>query len=142
MSIVLDSTSTAVVETSKTSTITVPDVQRVVDEQSTGYFVVQPETSVVVVEAKSVETIAHGQMGPRGQDGIAEEDMVYAKRIDFISENEIYRGEAPVGTLETAPAWRIRRIVIASDSDITETWATGNAQFDKAWSNRSNYTYI
>ena len=70
-----------------------------------------------------------------------EEDMVYSKRIDFVSDAELYRGEAAVGSTETAASWRIRKIVLAGDGDVTETWASGTANFDKQWSLRATYTY-
>lgn len=72
---------------------------------------------------------------------IGEEDMVYSKRIDFVSDAELYRGEAAVGSTEAAALWRIRKIVLAADGDVTETWASGTANFDKQWSLRATYTY-
>lgn len=71
-----------------------------------------------------------------------EESMVYSKRIDFVSEGELYRGEAVPGTPESASLWRIRKVLLASDDDVTETWAEGTAAFDKIWNNRSSYNYI
>lgn len=70
-----------------------------------------------------------------------EEDMVYSKRVDFVGETEIYRGEAAVGTVENTAAWRIRKITLAADGDVTETWAGGNAVFNKQWNLRTTYTY-
>lgn len=70
-----------------------------------------------------------------------EEQMAYAKRIDFISDNLLYKGEAIVGTLDSDPAWRIHKIIIGSDSDVTEIWASGNALYDKRWSDRLSYSY-
>ena len=67
--------------------------------------------------------------------------MVYSKRIDFISDNELYKGEAQVGTTEASSGWRIRRVVIAQDGDVAETWAGGTANFDKQWSDRLIYIY-
>ena len=67
--------------------------------------------------------------------------MVYSKRIDFVNDSVLYRGEASVGTLESAAAWRIRKIVLALDGDVTETWASGTALFDKIWSDRATYNY-
>lgn len=72
---------------------------------------------------------------------VGEEDMTYSKRIDFVTEDELYRGEAAVGTIETSPAWRIRKIVIESDGDISETWAAGNSDFNKSWNLRTTYNY-
>lgn len=72
---------------------------------------------------------------------MGEEDMVYSKRVDFVGEDVIYRGEAAIGTSEGAASWRIRKIAIAADGDITETWAGGTSDFNKAWNLRTTYTY-
>ena len=69
------------------------------------------------------------------------EEMPYAKRIDFINDNELYKGEAVVGALVTLSVWRIRKIVISDDGDVSETWADGNANYDNSWANRLTYTY-
>lgn len=71
-----------------------------------------------------------------------EEDTMYAKRVDFISDSVLYKAEAAVGSLESAAVWRIRKIVLGTDGDVTETWASGNANFDKIWDNRASLTYI
>lgn len=71
----------------------------------------------------------------------SEEDMAYSKRIDFVGEDVIYRGEAVVGSSEGSAVWRIRKILLSSDGDVVETWAGGTAVFDKTWTNRLNYTY-
>lgn len=72
----------------------------------------------------------------------SDEDMPFAKRVDFISDNEIYKGEAVVGASETSEQWRIRKVIISSDNDVSETWANGTALYNKAWSDRLTYTYI
>lgn len=71
----------------------------------------------------------------------SEEDAMYSKRIDFISDLVLYKGDAPVGSSEAALVWRIRRITIAGDNDVTEVWASGTANFDKAWTDRAILTY-
>ena len=68
-------------------------------------------------------------------------EVPYSKRIDFITQNEIYRGEAQVGSSENSPLWRIRKIVISGDGDVTETWADGSSDFNKLWTSRLSYTY-
>ncbi len=70
-----------------------------------------------------------------------DEEMPYAKRVDFVSENELYKGEAIVGSSETLSVWRIRRITIGVDGDVTEVWANGNANYINMWSNRLTYSY-
>jgi hypothetical protein len=76
-----------------------------------------------------------------GGGAVSDEEMPYAKRIDFVSDNELYKGEALVGTTDNLPYWRIHKIIIGSDSDVTETWANGNADYDKVWADRSTYNY-
>jgi len=70
-----------------------------------------------------------------------EEDMIYAKRTDFVSDTLMYRADAAVGTLDSAPLWRIRKITIAVDGDISETWAGGAATFVNAWNDRATLVY-
>ena len=72
---------------------------------------------------------------------VGEEDMTYAKRVDFTSDTVLYKAEAAVGSLESAAVWRIRKIVLGTDGDVTETWAGGNASFDKIWDNRLSLSY-
>jgi hypothetical protein len=93
----------------------------------------------------SVPEILHtsqGTQGPSGPPGpsLTEEETVYAKRVDMVGDSLIYRGEAAVGSAESAPVWRIRRITLTGD-DMTEEWAGGNAAFDKAWADRAALGY-
>lgn len=82
-----------------------------------------------------------GTQGPPGVNGISEEDMAYAKRIDFVSETLIYRAEAIPGALESQSAWRIQRLTLASDNDVVSQWADGNANFDNVWADRATLSY-
>jgi hypothetical protein len=66
---------------------------------------------------------------------------VYATRTDFVSSSLAYVGEAVPGTLDSAPAWRIKRLTIAADDDVTTEWADGNANFDNAWADRLTLSY-
>jgi hypothetical protein len=80
-------------------------------------------------------------MLPPTNTGTSEEDMAFSKRIDFINDNELYRGEAAPGSAESSAAWRIRKITISPDGDVTEMWAGGNSNFDKAWTDRATLVY-
>ena len=71
----------------------------------------------------------------------SEEDMPYAKRVDFVTDSLIYKGEAPVGSFESDPVWRIHRLVLSPDGDLVETWASGDASFSYSWSDRATYPY-
>jgi hypothetical protein len=72
---------------------------------------------------------------------ISDEEMPFAKRIDFINDDLIYKGEAAVGTSETSSEWRIRQFIIGLDGDITEKWAGGTALYDKKWSDHLVLSY-
>ncbi len=71
-----------------------------------------------------------------------EGETMYSKRVDFISDNLLYRGEAIPGSPTTTPVWRVRKITISVDGDIEELWADGTPEFIKVWDNRLSYTYI
>ena len=84
-----------------------------------------------------------GPIGPQGPPGTGagEEQMVYSKRVDFISENQMYKGEAAVGSSENSALWRIRKIDIGIDGDVVQTWANGNSNFTNRWIDRLTLTY-
>jgi len=100
------------------------------------------EEVTVAVDNQVTNILTVGTQGPAGAPGLVEEEIVYAKRVDFISDETLYRGEANPGTLDGANVWRIRKINIAYiDGDVTETWADGSAAFTKVWDDRLSYTY-
>ena len=75
-------------------------------------------------------------------DSLEEADMaVFSKRVDFIGDTLMYKGEAIAGTPESSPLWRISRIDLANDGDVSETWAEGAANFNKIWTSRLSYSY-
>lgn len=144
---VIENTVTEAVVLNKPATITITNTEAYsVTTESLGNIVsTEPNREVVVhggVQGPPGPPGVAGPQGPQGPQGApAEEDMVYAKRIDFISENILYRAEAQAGTLESASTWRIRKIVLGLDGDVTETWAGGTANFDKIWADRATYVY-
>ena len=105
----------------------------------TGSVIVLESESNIIPESIKTETIISS--GERGPTGINEEDIVYAKRVDFVGDTTIYKAEAVVGSLDTSAVWRIRKITIASDSDIIEQWANGNANFINIWNDRVSLSY-
>lgn len=78
---------------------------------------------------------------PLPTSGTDEEEMIYSKRVDFVSDDLIYKGEAAVGSLEGDPVWRIRYVQIGADGDVSETWANGDASFSHEWTDRATYNY-
>jgi hypothetical protein len=65
----------------------------------------------------------------------------YTKRIDFINDNLLYKGEAIVGAAVSASIWKIKRITIENDGDVSEEYADGNDNFDNAWTDRLTKGY-
>lgn len=63
-------------------------------------------------------------------------EMPYAKRVDFVSNNLLYKAEAAVGSADDHPVWRIHRIEIGVDGDVTEKWAYGSSAFVNQWTDR------
>lgn len=63
-----------------------------------------------------------------------------ARRVEFISSTQFYKGEALAGTLNATANWRISRTTI-SGATVTVLWASGNANFDKIWNNRAALSY-
>lgn len=70
-----------------------------------------------------------------------EDELTYAKRVDFVNDDIIYRGEATVGSLENSAVWRIRKITLSVDGDVKEEWADGSAAFAYVWDNRQSLSY-
>ena len=122
-----------------TDTISITEVEPVLITNESGSIITVISDASVLVESKSTQLLVTGLLGPQGVDGINEEDIVYSKRVDFVGDTELYKAEAAVGSAESSPVWRIRKITI--DGDVTETWASGTALFDKVWTNRTNLIY-
>lgn len=71
-----------------------------------------------------------------------EEAEMYAKRVDFTNnETIIYIGEASPGSADSAAVWRIRRLTIAGDGDVTTEWANGSALFSHIWDDHLILSY-
>ena len=77
--------------------------------------------------------------------GAVDMGVELSRRLDFVGENTIYRGEAQPGASESSPVWRIKQITFFTGpdgkQDIDEKWAGGNADFSNAWSTRSTLEY-
>lgn len=119
--------------------VNIVNTETTIVDNNSSLFIVTPDTSSVLVEVETSQVVLAGAMGPAG---ISEDEMVYSKQYDFDGDNIIYRGEASVGSLSSAPLWRIRKITTDINGDISETWAAGNAQFNKVWDDRLTYTYL
>jgi hypothetical protein len=108
---------------------------------STVNAVTNQEIYNVVIEVEASNTIVAGQPGPAGPTGLSEDSVAYARQTDFATESLIYKGEAEAGTSFSTAAWRIRRIVLSEDGDVSETWADGDSNFDNVWDDRASLSY-
>lgn len=133
METVVSSSTNSVVTNSNTS-------NNIVFSNSTTEYVSHSLVSPILIETNTTNILITGLVGPAGPTAINEEDTMYSKRIDFINDNEFYRGEAVVGAPESSPVWRIRYITV-HNNDISELWAEGTANFDKIWANRQALSY-
>lgn len=59
---------------------------------------------------------------------------------DVASATVTYRGYAPIGTANSASAWRISRSTV-SGSATTLEWAGTSASFANSWNNRAGLIY-
>lgn len=109
-------------------------------------LVVNPPSTLtldIVNEGVTIEVPSLGAMtltldvaqGPSGSN-----ISNYAVRIDQVDASTIYRGEAAPGSAEGSSSWRLQKVVISGE-DITITWAGGNANFNKIWTDRLSYSY-
>lgn len=133
---------TYVVTTKEIDTVVVTSEQGVVVHPSniSSTLVTTPNEMLVSTE-EAYNVVVTGLVGPQGQPGVPEEDLMYSKRVDFISDTLLYKGEAPVGSTENSGVWRVHKIVLGVDGDMTETWAGGTALFDKVWADRASLIY-
>ena len=70
------------------------------------------------------------------------ENMAYAERIDFVTDDLFYRGKAIPGSIDSAAIWQIEKVTFNVDGIVTIEWADGDALFTKVWDNHLSLTYI
>ena len=67
-------------------------------------------------------------------------DYLGSVRIDEVSANVIYIGEATSSADESLPIWRIKRLQLTGTVTAIQ-YADGNTNFDNVWTNRASLTY-
>lgn len=130
-------------------TVVTEDNTTIVQEVVSDVNIVETSGDNIVIyeqnEPVLVETATQGPAGPPGPTGpqgpSGGEEVPLAKQVDFITDNEMYIGEANPGTATSSASWRIKYVVIAGDGDVAVTWADGNDSFDNIWDNRLTYSY-
>lgn len=60
---------------------------------------------------------------------------------DGASPETIYKGTANPGSATSLAVWRMERITIATDGDISILYADGNDSFDNIWDSRAALSY-
>lgn len=135
-----------VVNTNTTNSVISTTTQNVVSKLQEDNTISLSTQDTIVVEREISNIITSGPIGPQGPQGQpgtpgGEEDMPYAKRVDFVSDTEFYKGEAAVGEQTSAASWRIQKTILGNDGDVTVTWADGNSNFDNVWDNRVSLSY-
>lgn len=69
--------------------------------------------------------------------------MALAVQLDDTggTPNVLYKGEAVPGSSLAAAVWRVQKITVAVDGDVSIQWADGNDSFDNIWNNRASLIY-
>lgn len=62
------------------------------------------------------------------------------KRVDVVDDNNIYIGYCEAGTIDSAPGWRLEKVVIAGPI-ITIKNPAGDNSYEYIWDDRATYTY-
>lgn len=102
------------------------------------------QATQLVYAPTKVQVITKGIAGPVGPAGPAgEEEMPYAKRVDFESSDTIiYQAWADPGSTNGSPVWRISKTTfLNAQGDSIVEWADGNSNFDNIWDNRASLSY-
>lgn len=123
-----------------TDTLVIEQENLVAGERVVEVSVVSSDTTNLLVEVESSVVILAGQPGPAGAP--SEDTIMYSKRVDFVSENMMYKGEATPGASESDSVWRICRVEILGDNDVITKWAYGSASFSYSWTDRGTYSYV
>lgn len=61
-------------------------------------------------------------------------------RVDEVSKTVSYVGYAQIGSSETSPVWKIKKITIVG-SITSILYADGVSTYSKKWTDRATYTY-
>jgi len=111
-----------------------------VDTLAAGTESVQPSGVVVFQGGRAVNLPWQSFLALTGSG-----DEAFSRRVDFLGDTVIFRGEAAPGSSESDPVWRIRRFTFVTGpdgkQDVNEAWAGGTAAFDKAWVDRATLGY-
>jgi hypothetical protein len=141
--VIIDNTSVIQQVLNHSSVINETEEILLIESSASGTLLASEQGDGVIqtVENQNIVVLS-GIPGPPGPAGVSEEEMPYAKRVDSVSDTDMYKGEAVVGSSTDNAVWRIQKVVFGTDGDVTITWADGNANFDNVWDNRLSLSYL
>lgn len=95
-------------------------------------------TSISEAQVKRAEDAAALAMEAAGLIGTD-----YLSRSEVVSPTVIYRADAPPGSTDLDPLWRIRKITIiyGSTTQIVITYPDGDKGYSHQWYARATYNY-
>lgn len=73
-------------------------------------------------------------------DSLDDKIFYEPKLVDESNPNIVYNGFAAPGSSEQSPVWAIQKVIKENEIFFYQ-WATGNKNFDKVWSNRTELIY-
>ena len=147
----LTTTETVVLE-GVTEVIELAD-QSVVENLITDTVVIDGESEILVLASEpTLEILEVGIQGPTGAQGASggeDEDMSYRRLVDEVADSPssgdttYYTGWSSPGAGGTdAAVWKIRKVVVDSSGDITESgFADGNLNYDNVYDDRASLSY-
>ncbi|MGW8177411.1 MAG: hypothetical protein ACWGQW_01225 [bacterium] len=137
--VLCDKDTEVVVETELVIETLETTVQSAVVVETAPVEVLETSTMEISVPTEAASVLEVLTSGPQA---VPEGEVAYSKRVDFVDDTTLYKGEAEPGTLETEAKWRIQRITfVGADEDVVIEWANGSGSFVHAWSNRAGLSY-
>ena len=68
-------------------------------------------------------------------------EISYNQEVDIVSDYLIYKGWALPGSILSDPVWRIQKIIIDLNGDVSKKFADGNDELDNVWNDRAVLNY-
>jgi len=105
------------------------------------YKPIEADVQIGAVEIKNATTDDRVTIIKPGATGaLITEDLPLSIRIDnYTTSNVTYIGKAETGSTEGSAVWQIKKF--DTTTGVSVTWADGNTNFDKVWTNRASLTY-
>lgn len=135
-------TVTSAADTATVTTVAVPSVVTASDPQTT--TVTSSLGSVVTTTVPQVSVVTVATQGPSAQDL----SMQYRQLVDFVNDTPvagqttIYKGwSIPGGGATSVAVWKVQKLVLNAEDDITSSGFAPGAVFDQVWDDRLSLVY-